>query len=92
MTRQIQIVFFLLATLLFSFSSCKNDVVGAGSSVLESEDSIIVRADTFSLTSSLVRGGAVTATPDSFMLDELNSKYNHLHTDLLTQLTCPVGF
>lgn len=92
MTRQIQIVFFLLATLLFSFSSCKNDVVGAGSSVLESEDSIIVRADTFSLTSSLVRGGAVTATPDSFMLGELDSKYGHLHADLLTQLACPVGF
>ena len=92
MISKIKIVFPLLAVLLISFSSCKDDVVGAGSSVLESEDSIIVRADTFSLTSSLVRGGAVTATPDSFMLGELDSKYGHLHADLLTQLACPVGF
>lgn len=92
MMRQIQIVFPLLALLLFSFSSCKDDVIGAGSSVLETEDSIIVRADTFSLTSSLIRGGAVTATPDSFMLGELDSKYGHLHADLLTQLACPIGF
>ena len=66
--------------------------MSAGASVLESEDSIIVRADTFSLTSALVRGGAVTATPDSFMIGELDSKYGHLHADLLTQLACPVGF
>lgn len=92
MTRQIKIVFPLLAVLLISFSSCKNDVIGAGSSVLESEDSIIVRADTFSLTSSLVRGGAVTATPDSFLLGEMDSKYGHLHADLLTQMACPIGF
>ena len=92
MISKIKIVFPLLACLLISFSSCKDDVVGAGSSVLESEDSIIVRADTFTLTSSLVRGGAVTATPDSFMLGELDSKYGHLHADLLTQLACPIGF
>lgn len=92
MISKIKIVFPLLAVLLISFSSCKDDVVGAGSSVLESEDSVIVRADTFSLTSSLVRGGAVTATPDSFMLGELDSKYGHLHADLLTQLACPIGF
>lgn len=92
MIRKIKIVFPLLAVLLISFSSCKDDVVSAGASVLESEDSIIVRADTFSLTSALVRGGAVTATPDSFMIGELDSKYGHLHADLLTQLACPVGF
>ena len=92
MMRKIKIVFPLLAFLLFSFSSCKDDVVSAGASVLKSEDSIIVRADTFSLTSSLVRGSGVTATPDSFMLGELDSKYGHLHADLLTQLACPVGF
>lgn len=92
MTRQTKIVFGLLAVLLTSFSSCKDDVVSAGSAVLESKDSVIVRADTFSLASSLVRGGSVTATPDSFMLGELDSKYGHLHADLLTQLACPVGF
>ena len=92
MIRKIKIVFPLLAVLLISFSSCKDDVVSAGASVLESEDSIIVRSDTFSLTSALVRGGAVTATPDSFMIGELDSKYGHLHADLLTQLACPIGF
>ena len=92
MRYQKKILFGLLAVLLTIFSSCKNDVMTAGSAVLESKDSVIVRADTFSLTSSLVRGSAVTATPDSFMLGELDSKYGHLHADLLTQLACPVGF
>ncbi len=92
MTRKIQIVFLLLASLPVFFTSCKDDVVSAGASLLESEDSIIVRADTFSLTSCIVQGGAVTATPDSFLLGELDSKYGHLHADLLTQLACPVGF
>ena len=66
--------------------------MSAGSAILEQEDSVVVKADTFSITSSLVRGGAVTATPDSFLLGELDSKYGHLHADLLTQLACPVGF
>ena len=92
MTRQTKICFWLLAALLTCFSSCKDDVVSSGSAVLESEDSIIVRADTFSLTSSLVRGRSVTATPDSFMIGEMDSKYGHLHADLLAQLACPVGF
>ncbi|MBP5658670.1 MAG: DUF4270 family protein [Paludibacteraceae bacterium] len=92
MNQYIKIFFPLLAVLLIGFSSCKDDAINAGSSVLESEDSIIVRADTFALTSSLVRGWAVTATPDSFMLGEMDSKYGHLHADILTQLACPVGF
>jgi len=90
--RNIKIVFPLLACALFCLSSCKNDVINAGSAVLESEDSILVRADTFSLTSAIVRGRAVAATPDSFMLGELDSKYGHLHADVLTQLACPQGF
>ncbi len=92
MTNQIKFVFPLLAVLLISFSSCKDDTITAGSAVLESEDSIIVRADTFSLSSALIRGVSVTATPDSFMLGELDSKYGHLHADVLAQLACPVGF
>ncbi len=92
MMRKIKIVLPLLAFLLIVFSSCKDDVVSAGASVLKSEDSVIVRADTFSLTSCLVRGTAVTATPDSFLIGELDSKYGHLHADLLTQLACPIGF
>lgn len=92
MIRHIKIIFPLLAFALLCLSSCKDDVVNAGSAVLESEDSIIVRADTFSLTSSLVRSRAVISTPDSFMLGELDSKYGHLHADVLTQFACPVGF
>ncbi|MBR0309604.1 MAG: DUF4270 family protein [Paludibacteraceae bacterium] len=92
MRHKIEFVLSVLAILVFVLAGCKNDVIDAGSSVLESEDSVVVRADTFRLTSSLVRGGAVTATPDSFMLGELDSKYGHLHADLLTQLACPVGF
>lgn len=74
------------------FAGCKNDVVSAGSAILEGEDSVIVRADTFRLSSSLVRGSAITATPDSFMLGEMDSKYGHLHADILTQFACPEGF
>ncbi len=92
MKYQIKFIFPLFACLLILFNSCKDDVVNAGASVLKSEDSIIVRADTFSLTSSLVHSGAVTSTPDSFLLGELDSKYGHLHADLLTQLACPIGF
>ncbi len=91
MTRNISFLS-LLAILLISFSSCKNDVVTAGSAVLSGKDSLVVRADTFSLTSSLVRGKAIAVTPDSFMLGELDSKYGHLHADVLTQLACPLGF
>lgn len=86
MKYPIKIVIPVLACLLILFNSCKDDVVNAGASVLKSEDSIIVRADTFSLTSSLVHSGAITSTPDSFLLGELDSKYGHLHADLLTQL------
>lgn len=92
MRRHTKINIWLLAILLTFLSSCKDDVVSSGAAVLESEDSVIVRADTFSLTSSLVRGKSVTATPDSFLLGELDSKYGHLHADLLTQFACPVGF
>lgn len=92
MIRHTKIVLGLLTVLLTVLSSCKNDVVSAGSAVLESKDSVIVCADTFSLTSSLIHGGSITATPDSFMLGEMDSKYGHLHADLLTQLACPVGF
>jgi len=92
MKHKIELFFPLLALLLLGISSCKNDIETAGSAILEKEDSIIVRADTFSLSSSLVRGQAVTATPDSFLLGELDSKYGHLHADLLTQFACPVGF
>ena len=91
MTRNISFLS-LLAILLISFSSCKNDVVTAGAAVLSGEDSLVVRADTFSLTSALVRGKAIAVTPDSFMLGELDSKYGHLHADVLTQLACPLGF
>ncbi len=92
MIRNSKIVFSLLAVLLICLSSCKNDVISAGSAIMQSEDSIIVRADTFTLTSSIVRGRAVAATPDSFMLGELDSKYGHLHADILTQLACPLDF
>lgn len=84
------ILFFGIATAFLS--SCKDDIASAGASILQSEDSVIVRADTFSLSSSLFRGTGITATPDSFLLGEIDSKYGHLHADILTQLACPIGF
>ena len=79
----------LLASLL---TACKNDSPSAGGSILEKEDEILVRADTFPIRSELMKVDSIVSMPDSFLLGEMQSTYGTLHADVLTQFACPIGF
>lgn len=84
--------FIICAVLAILLASCKGDVINAGSSNLESADSIIVLTDTFYLSSGLTESPGVISSPDSFMVGELETRYGTLRAGVLTQLSCPVGF
>ena len=71
---------------------CKSDTASAGSSVLEEDDKILVRTDTFPIQSDLVKVDSIISLPDSFLLGEMVSSYGTLHADILTQFACPIGF
>lgn len=73
-------------------TSCKDDSASAGGSVLEKEDEILVRADTFPIRSELMQVDSIVSMPDSFLLGEMQSTYGTLHADVLTQFACPIGF
>ncbi len=73
-------------------TSCKDDSASAGGSVLEKEDEILVRADTFPICSELMQVDSIVSMPDSFLLGEMQSTYGTLHADVLTQFACPIGF
>ena len=83
---------YILLLLCAVFSGCKNDSQSAGGSVLEKEDEIWVRADTFPIRSSLLKMDSIVSMPDSFLLGEMVSTYGTLHADILTQFACPIGF
>lgn len=82
----------LLFFLIIAFAGCKDDSISAGGSVLEKEDEILVRSDTFPIRSSLLQVDSIVSLPDSFMLGEMVSSYGTLHADILTQFACPIGF
>ena len=46
-------IYIVLFSFLVFFSSCKNDVLNAGASTLDTEDEIRVKSDTFAFASSL---------------------------------------
>jgi len=73
-------------------TACKEDTSSAGGSVLEKEDEIWVRSDTFPLLSTLVRCDSIISVPDSFLLGEMTNSFGTLHADILTQFACPIGF
>lgn len=77
---------------LLACYSCKNDAMNAGASTLLESDDIQVKADTFSISSSLDSCAALTLTPDSFLLGECETHFGALQADILTQLACPEGF
>lgn len=85
-----RVFFFLIASVIAW--SCKTDDARTGADILTDDDHVIVRADTFPLTSTLVEAEPLAATPDSFLLGEMDNKYGHLHADFMTQLACPIGF
>ena len=89
---RIKPLYILLLLMAVAFAGCKDDSASAGGSVLEKEDEIVVRADTFPIRSNLLQVDSIVSLPDSFMLGEMVSSYGTLHADILTQFACPVGF
>ena len=79
----------MLAALM---ASCDTDLAGIGSSILTPGDSIVVKADTFSLNSRIDSSNAIVSLPDSALLGELESDYGTIRAEILTQLTCPEGY
>lgn len=79
----------MLAALM---ASCDTDLAGIGSSILTPGDSIVVKADTFSLNSRIDSSSAIVSLPDSALLGELESDYGTIRAEILTQLTCPEGY
>ncbi|MBQ2170748.1 MAG: DUF4270 family protein [Paludibacteraceae bacterium] len=73
-------------------ASCDTDLAGIGSSILTPGDSIVVKADTFSLNSRIDSSNAIVSLPDSALLGELESDYGTIRAEILTQLTCPEGY
>ena len=84
--------FFSILVLAALLSACKDDSNTAGGSILEKEDEIYVRTDTFSISSSLVQCDSIVSMPDSFLLGEMENKYGTIHSDVLAQFACPIGF
>lgn len=80
------------ATLIFILTSCKNDILNAGSNIMPESDAIVVGCDTFSLTSALLHDDYVYSSPDSLLLGECDNMFGTVHADIITQLACPEGF
>lgn len=73
-------------------TACKNDATNAGSSLLDDEDVIVVKADTFSLQSNTIECLHIISSPDSFMVGEIETDYGTMRAEVLTQVACPEGF
>ncbi|MCR5050965.1 MAG: DUF4270 domain-containing protein [Paludibacteraceae bacterium] len=73
-------------------ASCKNDVTGAGRSVLDADDNIIVLADTFPLSSAIDSCESIISQADSFLLGEIETDYGLVRASIMTQLACPEGY
>lgn len=82
----------ILLILAFALSGCKDDSLSAGGSILEKEDEIYVRTDTFEIQSAITLCDSIISMPDSFLLGEMENKYGTLHADVLAQFACPIGF
>lgn len=85
------ILYAMLVVLTMGMCSCDN-IIGAGASALLPEDGIRVKADTFSVVSTLEAGSAIAITPDSFLLGECDTHFGTIKADILSQFACPLGF
>lgn len=85
-------IYLILLSLGVLLSACKDDLANAGSSVLDEDDRIVVLADTFSLESDLRMAPNVISSPDSFLVGEIETRFGALRANLLTQLSCPIGY
>lgn len=82
----------LVAAIACGLIGCKNDSSLAGSAVLEEEDEILVREDTFPFVSFIDTCDYVVAGADSFLVGERHTESGVIRADLLTQLACPEGY
>ena len=82
----------LIAAIVCCFAACKNDAAHTGQSVLDTEDRIIVLADTFVVHSAIDSCSAIISQADSFLLGEIETDYGLLRASILTQLSCPEGY
>ena len=86
-------LFFIIGLLVACLlAACKYDVTGAGSSVLDDDDAIIVLADTFPIVSAIDSCDAIISQADSFLLGEIETDYGLVRASILTQLACPEGY
>lgn len=84
------ILLFLLSFLTFS---CTDTLTDIGKNTLSNSDSIIVKGDTFHLSSTTVFVKSITSQPDSFLLGTFyDTKFGTIRAEILAQLNCPVGF
>ena len=87
------LLYLIFISFLFAgLNGCKDDSASAGSSLLEQEDQILVRVDTFPIQSGLVMCDSIISLPDSFLLGEMESSYGTMRAEVLTQFACPIGF
>lgn len=81
-----------LLILIITLGACSDDALNTGTSVLPSDDEIVVTVDTFSITSQIVRADYIYSSSDSMLLGECDSRFGTIHADILTQLACPEGY
>lgn len=82
----------LVGAFVCGLISCKNDSSLAGSAVLDEEDQILVREDTFPFISFIDTCDYVVAGADSFLVGERHTESGVIRADLLTQLACPEDY
>ena len=81
----------IIAVIAALATACTDDNVSTGSSLLTSEDAIIVGCDTFSISSQMLPAPHFNSAPDSLLLGEADNLFGTIDADVLTQLACPVG-
>lgn len=72
--------------------SCKNDSSMAGRAVLDENDKILVKENTFLFSSTIDTCDYIIAAADSFLIGERQTETGAIRADLLTQLACPEGY
>lgn len=73
-------------------AGCKGDLANAGESILEADDEILVKSDTFNVSSTLCMSPGVISIPDSLLVGEIETRFGTLRASAMTQLSCPEGF
>ena len=92
MNKRFAFIGYVLVAIACCFTACKDDVATTGQSVLESDDQIIVKSDTFAIRSMVDSCAAIISQADSFLLGEIQTDYGLLRASVLTQLACPEGY